>query len=289
MKLATWNVNSIRARLPRVMPWLLTQRPDVLCMQELKVEEKDFPRDDFEAVGYHVAMTCQKSYNGVGIVSRFPVTDVSCGMGDEEDAGDGQARLIAGTIRGVRVLSAYFPNGQKVGSDKYAYKLRWMERLRAHLERNYDPAQPLVLCGDFNVAPEERDVYDPYGWDRTTLFHADVRNALARIEGWGFVDAFRLHHPEGGAYSWWDYRMLAFVRNKGLRIDHVYVTRPLVERCTAASIDKEVRKEFKNQGVPSDHAPVMIELRDEAGAEPPAPPAPGQPAEPGRGGQGSLF
>ena len=272
MLVATWNVNSIRARLQRVTSWLVTAKPDVLCLQELKVEEKDLPREDFEALGYRVAFSCQRSYNGVAIVSRLPVEDVVCGMSDGED--DAQARLIAGTVAGVRILSAYFPNGQRVGSDKYAYKLRWMERLRAHLDAAYDPSQPLLLCGDFNVAPDEKDVYNPEGWKNTTLFHHDVRNALAKIEGWGFVDAVRLHHPEPGLYSWWDYRMLAFARGKGLRIDHIYVTKPLADLCTESWIDKEARKEFKNQGVPSDHAPVLARFKDLPVTATPNPPVP---------------
>lgn len=261
MKLATWNVNSIRARLPRVSTWLATERPDVLCMQELKVEESKFPLSDFETLGYQVAMSCQKTYNGVGIASRLPISDVRCGMDDGDE--DSQARLIAATIGGVRVISAYFPNGQNVGSDKYVYKLKWMERLRVHLDKTYDPATPLLLCGDFNVAPDERDVYSPHDWTGTTLFHTDVRNALAKIQGFGFEDVLRRHHEQGGMYSWWDYRMLAFVRNKGLRIDHIYGTPPIAQRSTAAWIDKEARKEFKNQGVPSDHAPVLATFRDD--------------------------
>ncbi len=279
MLVATWNVNSIRARLQRVVTWLATHQPDVLCMQELKVEEKDFPREDFAAIGYHVAFNCQRTYNGVGIASRLPIEEVACGMNDPED--DPQARLIAATIAGVRILSAYVPNGQSVGSEKYRYKLKWMERFRQHLEKSYDPKQALLFCGDFNVAPDDKDVYAPEAWRNTTLFHEDVRNALAKIEGWGFVDAVRLHHPEPGLYSWWDYRMLAFARGKGLRIDHIYVTKPLAERCTESWIDKEARKEFKNQGVPSDHAPVLARFKDVQETVTPAPPVPHP--------QGSLF
>lgn len=279
MLVATWNVNSIRARLQRVTTWLGAHKPDVLCMQELKVEEKDFPREDFEAIGYRTAISCQRSYNGVGIASRLPIENVACGLADETD--DPQARLIAATIAGVRILSAYVPNGQSVGSEKYAYKLRWLERFRLHLEKTYDPKQPLLLCGDFNVAPEDKDVYNPEGWRRTTLFHEDVRNALAKIQGWGFVDALRIHHPEPGLYSWWDYRMLAFARGKGLRIDHIFVTPPLAERCTEAWIDKEARKEFKNQGVPSDHAPVLARFKDAPLTVAPNAPVPHP--------QGSLF
>ncbi|MFI5288473.1 MAG: exodeoxyribonuclease III [Polyangia bacterium] len=251
MKLASWNVNSIRARIDRVIPWLEATRPDVLCMQELKAEEKDFPREAFERIGYQVAAACQKTYNGVAICSLQPATDVMCGLGDGDD--DPQARLVAATVAGVRVLSAYVPNGQSVGSDKYAYKLRWLERLRGYLDARCDPKAPLVLCGDFNVAPEERDVYDPVSWANETLFHIEARQALERVRAFGLTDTFRLHHEEAGVYSWWDYRMLSFPKNRGLRIDHVFVTEPLARRCASAWIDREARK----GKLPSDHAPVL--------------------------------
>ena len=291
MKLATWNVNSIRARLPRVIPWLMAAQPDVLCMQELKVGEDEFPFDAFDHAGYAVALAGQRTYNGVGIAVRRPlaIEDVTHGFDDGED--DSQARLIAATVGGVRVLSAYFPNGQSVGSDKYEYKLRWMERLRAHLDRFYRPSQPILLCGDFNVAPEPRDVCDPAFWSRTTLFHETSRDALAKIRAWGFQDAFRLHHEEAGAYSWWDYRMLSFAKGRGLRIDHVFVSDALAPQVTASFIDREARK---GQAA-SDHAPVVVDVADRPWprVEPPpraprvansAPPAPEE-----KRGQGSLF
>ena len=250
MKLATWNVNSIRMRLDRVLAWLDQHKPDVLCMQELKVEEKDFPREAFTQAGWQLAHVCQKTYNGVAIVARAPITDVRCGLGDGED--DPQARLIAATVDGVRVISAYVPNGQAVPSDKYAYKLRWLERLKAYLETHEKIDAPLVLCGDFNVAPEARDVYDPVGWENEPLYHVDARQALERVRSWGLVDTFRLHHQET-AYSWWDYRMLSFPKNRGLRIDHIFATAPLARRCSSAWIDREARKGKQ----PSDHAPVL--------------------------------
>jgi exodeoxyribonuclease-3 len=194
---------------------------------------------------------CQKTYNGVAILARAPISDVQFGLGDGVE--DAQQRLIAGTVDGVRILSAYVPNGQEVGSDKYLYKLQWMERLRAYLEGNCDRQAPLILCGDFNVAPEPRDVHAPAEWESSVLFHADVRAALERVRAWGLTDTLRMHHQEPGLYSWWDYRMLGFPKNRGLRIDHVFVTEPLARRCSDAYIDREARKGKQ----PSDHAPVL--------------------------------
>jgi exodeoxyribonuclease-3 len=251
MKLASWNVNSIRARVDRVIAWLEAQRPDVLCMQELKCEEKDFPHERFTELGYSVARVCQKTYNGVAIATRATLADVRIGLDDGAD--DPQARLIAGTLDGVRILCAYVPNGQEVGSEKYTYKLEWLARLRRYLDAREKPGEPLLLCGDFNVAPEERDVYDPVGWAQQTLFHIDSRNALERVRAWGLTDTFRMHHQEAGAYSWWDYRSLSFPHGKGLRIDHVFATESMARRCTKAWIDREARKGKQ----PSDHAPVL--------------------------------
>lgn len=251
MKLATWNVNSIRARMERVLPWLELHRPDVLCMQELKVEEEKFPFEPFRAAGYEIALACQKTYNGVAILSRAKLQDVRCGLDDK--VADPQARLISAEIEGVRVLCAYMPNGQAVGSDKYEYKLQWMERLARHLEAQYQRTTPLVLCGDFNVAPEAADVHDPDAWSTETLFHPTSRERLEQIRQWGFVDLFRLHHWEAGYYSWWDYQMLGFAKNRGLRIDHIFATEPLARRCDTCVIDRDARKGEK----PSDHAPVI--------------------------------
>lgn len=257
MKLATWNVNSIRARLDRVLAWVADAQPDVLCLQETKVEDAAFPYAAFEQAGYHVAHHGQKTYNGVAIVSKTPLLDVRSGLDDDED--DPQARLIAATIESpsgsdpVRVLSAYVPNGSEVGSPKFIYKLRWLTRLRRHLDQHYAPTMNLALCGDYNVAPEARDVYDPIGWEGTTLYCPEVREALTEVARFGLGDVYRLHDPEPGRYSWWDYRMLAFPKNLGLRIDHIYATTPLLERSRHASIDREARKGKQ----PSDHAPVI--------------------------------
>jgi exodeoxyribonuclease III len=254
LRIATWNVNSIRARRERVLAWLEARRPDVLCMQETKVKDPDFPAAEFDALGYRLTLWGQSPYNGVAILSRGPAGDVARGFGDGGD--DTQARFLAATVAGVRVLSAYVPNGQELGSPAFLYKLDWLDRLRRSLERTADPAAPLVLCGDLNVAPEDRDVHDPATWEGKVLCHPDERAALARVCDWGLSDAFRLHHAEGGRFSWWDYRQLGFPRNHGLRIDHILVTAPLAGRCTAADIDRDARK----GKLPSDHAPVLAEF-----------------------------
>lgn len=256
MKIATWNVNSVRARETRLLSWLDRHEPDVLCLQELKVVEEGFPSVEVRARGYHAAIHGQKTYNGVAILSRLEPEDVQIGLGDEED--DSQARLISARVGPLRVLSAYFPNGGEVGSDKYQYKLRWMERLRVHLDRSFTPDTGLLLCGDFNVAPFDDDVAFVDQWRDTTLTHPDVRRALDHIGAFGFVDLFRKHHPNGGVYSWWDYRQLGFPKGNGLRIDHIFGTAPLLDRCTAAWVDRDERRGKQ----PSDHAPVVIELSD---------------------------
>lgn len=267
ISVVSWNVNSIRARLERVLAWVDLHKPNVLCMQELKVERKEFPFEAFRQRGYHVHGVFQRSYNGVGIASRVPLENPGAGFDDGID--DAQARVVAGTISDTRVVCAYFPNGQSLGSDKYEYKLAWMRRLRTYLDRNHKPDEKLLLCGDFNVAPEERDVHDPRVWEGSTLFHQTARDALAHIADFGLVDGLRLHRQEAGVFSWWDYRMLAFPRNLGLRIDHVYVTKPLADLCREVLVDRDARK----GKLPSDHAPVIarfdLPLPDDV-APPPA-------------------
>lgn len=252
MLIATWNVNSIRVRHDRLMAFLRRHAPDVVCLQELKVEEANYPREALEAAGYASAVLGQKTYNGVAILSRRPMADVRAGLDDGVE--DPQARLVSAVVAGVRVVSVYVPNGGEVGSDKWAYKLAWLARLRGWLERHAKASEPLALCGDFNVAPEAIDVYDPAASEGEVLFHPDARAALAQLTAWGLVDTFRARHPgEGNLYSWWDYRMLGFPKNKGLRIDHVLATPALADRCTASIIDREERKGES----PSDHAPVL--------------------------------
>lgn len=252
MWIATWNVNSIRARHERLLAWLQHRQPDVLCLQELKVEESKYPFDELRALGYESAINAQKTYNGVAILSRTPITDVFVGLSD--DVEDPQARLVAGTVRGVRVVSVYVPNGQTVGSDKWAYKLAWLDRLRAWLDRHESPDRRVVVCGDYNVAPAPIDVHDPDAAADDVLFHPLAREALERVLAFGLHDVVRQQHPETtNLYSWWDYRMLGFPKNRGFRIDHLLATRPLASTCTEALIDREERK----GKAPSDHAPVL--------------------------------
>lgn len=251
MKLVTWNVNSIRQRRERLLALLARHAPDVVCLQETKVVDTEFPADELRAAGYESVAAGQKSYNGVAILANTSLADVAKGFRD--GANDDQARLIAATVAGVRVICAYVPNGQSVGSDKYAFKLEWFERLRKMLEREADPARELALVGDFNVAPADLDVHDPEAWRGQVLCSEPERAGLARVCDWGLVDAFRSKYPERQAFTWWDYRMLGFPKNRGLRIDHLLVTRPLHARLDDVLIDREERK-GKNA---SDHAPVI--------------------------------
>jgi exodeoxyribonuclease-3 len=254
MRLATWNVNSVRAREERVLRWLSARQPDVVCLQELKVADDAFPHLPLRALGYHAAVHGQKTYNGVAVLSRTTPAEVERGFGDGGD--ESQARLVAARVDDIHVVSVYVPNGQEVGSEKWAYKVEWLKRLRVWLDRRFARTDLVALCGDMNVAPEARDVCDPAAWEPSVLFHPEARAALEGVCAWGLVDAFRLHHEAPGLYTWWDYRMLAFPRNQGLRIDHVLLSEPLAARCTAARIDRDERK----GKLPSDHAPVVVEL-----------------------------
>lgn len=253
MKIATFNVNSVRVRTNRLLAFLERQRPDVVCLQELKCLETEFPSVEVSARGYQLALHGQKTYNGVAILARTPIADVQTGVGDPEL--DAQSRVIFGTVGGVRIVCAYFPNGGEVGSDKWAFKLRFMAALRTRLETELAAYPSLVLTGDFNVAPFEDDVARPAEWGNTVLCLPEARDALERIRALGFVDAFRPFHPDGGVYSWWDYRGMGFERGNGLRIDHVYVTAPLAPRVRGAIVDR-----FERAGEQaSDHAPVLVE------------------------------
>jgi exodeoxyribonuclease-3 len=256
VKIATWNVNSIKIRLDRVLRWIETHAPDVLCLQEIKVSDEAFPGEAFRQAGYYSLVLGQKTYNGVAIVGREEPEDPRRGLAD--DAFDAQARLVSAKFGGVRILSAYVPNGATVGSESWTYKLDWMERLRRYLETSFRPSEPLVLCGDLNVAPDDLDVASPEIWADTVLCHEDARACFFRWTEWGLIDAFRSKHPEGGIFSWWDYRQLAFPRNQGLRIDHMLVTEPLFKRCLSVEIDRQARK----GKLPSDHAPVVGVFED---------------------------
>lgn len=255
MRLATWNVNSIRARLERVTAWLDEQKPDVLCMQETKIEDDAFPHDAFRELGYQAVVHGQRSWNGVAILSRTPLTDITRGFDDGGD--DPQARLIAATTAGLRVVSAYFPNGDTIGSDKWAFKLAWMARLATWVRAAVRTEPRLALCGDYNVAPADLDVHDPARWIGTVLFTPEVRVALEQIRSAGLVDVVRRLNPDAPCFSWWDYRMLAFPKGRGLRIDHIFVTPAVDAMAVAAGVDRNARKGKQ----PSDHAPVWVELR----------------------------
>jgi exodeoxyribonuclease III len=255
VKLATWNVNSIRARQDAVLEWIRRVEPDVLCMQETKVVDDDFPTDELLRLGYAVAMAGQKSYNGVAIVSRLPMTDIAIGLHDEPSPRE--QRLVRATVDGVRVYSVYVPNGKSPSSPAFPEKLRFLSRLKETLMTEVTADSPAVVCGDFNVAPDERDVFDVDAMRGQLHFHPDEHRALADLVSFGLVDVFRMHHEEGKKFSWWDYRAGGFERNLGLRIDLILATRPLADRCTAADIDVTPRHGDK----PSDHTPVIATFR----------------------------
>ena len=253
MKLATWNVNSLKVRLPHLTDWLAQARPDIVCLQELKLEDAKFPRGELKATGYHSAASGQKTYNGVAILSRAPLLDESTGIPGFQDE---QKRVIAATVGDLRVICVYCPNGQAVGSEKYAYKLRWFTALKDYLAAELKRHPRLAVAGDFNVAPEDRDVHDPKAWEGQVHVSAPERAAWRALLELGLQDTFRLFEQPEKIYSWWDYRMVAFRRNAGLRIDQILVSAALAERCTACTVDKEPRKLER----PSDHAPVVAEF-----------------------------
>lgn len=260
MKLVTWNVNSVRARGERLLALLARTRPDVVCLQELKVTDDNFPYEALADMGYHAAVFGQRAYNGVAILARQPLTDIARGLGDIEEAA--QARVIAANVGDLRVMSVYVPNGSQVDSDKFAYKMQWFKRLRGLLQKQYRPTDKLVVAGDFNVAPRVCDVANPQGWEHTVLCHPQARSALQDLTAWGLHDVCAQKFAEGGVYSWWDYRMLGFVKNDGLRIDLIYATAPLVSAVVDAGVDRDERK----GKLPSDHAPVWMELDAPASA-----------------------
>jgi exodeoxyribonuclease III len=253
MKLATWNVNSIKVRLPQLLDWLAAVQPDVVCLQELKTEDAKFPRAELDAAGYASAASGQKTYNGVAILSRTPLTEVVAGI---PGFADEQRRVLAATVGDARVVSVYCPNGQAVGSEKYEYKLRWFGALKDYLARELARHPRLAVAGDFNVAPEDRDVHDPRAWEGQVHVSGPERAAWRALLALGLQDSFRLFEQPEKIFSWWDYRMLGFRRNAGLRIDHILLSQALVRACTASSVDKAPRKLER----PSDHAPAVAEL-----------------------------
>lgn len=253
MKIATWNVNSLKVRLPQLLEWLAEQQPDVVCLQETKLEDSRFPREDIENAGYDVAFSGQKTYNGVALLARAPLDDVVI---DNPYFADPQKRLIAATVGGIRVVCAYFPNGQAVGSDKYAYKLAWIDSLHRWLSEELARTPRLVLAGDYNIAPDDRDVYDPVAWAGQILCSDAERAALGRLLDLGLSDTFRRFEQPEQSFSWWDYRMLGFQKNRGLRIDLILASTAIAGDCRAVRIDREMRKRER----PSDHAPVIAEF-----------------------------
>jgi len=257
MRIATWNVNSLRARLPRVEEWLADVRPDVLCMQETKMAEGAFPHAAFEMLGYECVHHGQGQWNGVAIASRVGIDDPILGFADGQPA-DPEARLVTATCGGVRISSVYVPNGRSLDNDHYRYKLEWMARLLVHLQKNEDASQPVVVTGDFNIAPDDRDVYDPKAFVGATHVSEPERQALKALEDWGLVDVFRKFHESDRLFSWWDYRSGDFHQGRGLRIDLVMATAPVVERARWTIVDRNARKGQQ----PSDHAPVLVDLDD---------------------------
>jgi exodeoxyribonuclease-3 len=257
MRAATWNVNSLAVRLPQVLDWLAAQQPDVLVLQETKLSDDKFPHADFAAAGYQSQCFGQKTYNGVALLSRAPAVAIVHNIDGLDDA---QARLIAGTIADaagdVRVVGGYFPNGQAPDSDKFAYKMRWLGALRAWVQAQLPQYPRLLLMGDFNIAPEDRDVHDPAAWAGQILCTPEERAHFQQLLALGLHDAFRLFEQPPKSWSWWDYRNLAFRKNQGLRIDHILVSDALRTRVTACHIDKAPRKNER----PSDHAPVVVEI-----------------------------
>ncbi len=260
MKVATWNVNSIRTRLERCLAFLERHQPDVLCLQELKVREEDFPAAAFAERGWQAAVFGQPTYNGVAVLSRQPMREIARGF--PGDPVPDQARVLGVEVAGLAILDLYVVNGEAVGSPKYATKLAWLDALAAWLETTWRPADPLLLVGDFNVAPEDRDVHDPERWHERVLCSSAERQRLRHLLDWGLEDLFRRHCQEGGHYTWWDYRQGAFHRGWGLRIDLALGTAPVAARCTGVVIDREERKPSAGPGKPSDHAPVLVSLAD---------------------------
>ena len=253
MKFASWNVNSLKVRLPQLSAWIADAQPDVLGLQETKLEDEKFPLDQIRALGYHAAFSGQRTYNGVALLTKTPATDV---VNELAPGFDPQRRVLAATVGDTRVVNFYVVNGQSVGSDKFAYKLSWLDAAHEFLRGELAKHPNVVVMGDFNIAPEDRDVHDPDAWREQVLCSTPERAALTKIRALGFHDSFREREAEGGHYSWWDYRMGAFRRNLGLRIDLIFVSDPMRARVKGAGIDRGVRREER----PSDHAPVWAEL-----------------------------
>lgn len=254
MKIASFNVNSVRARLDILIDWLEKNSPDVLCLQETKAKDADFPLDMFEKIKYHAVFHGEKTYNGVAILSRHPMKDVLVGF---DGAGSEGPRIVSAKVNDIPVVNTYVPQGFHPLSEKFRYKLDWFDRLLAYFDDNYSPDRPLVWCGDFNVAPDDIDVYDPKHLAGQVGFHPDERASLERFKEWGFVDVFRMHEPSGGQYTFWDYRIKnAVKRNVGWRVDHIWATLPLAKKSIGAWIDVGPRLKLR----PSDHTLIVAEF-----------------------------
>ncbi|MBK9144789.1 MAG: exodeoxyribonuclease III [Candidatus Melainabacteria bacterium] len=254
MIVASWNVNSISVRLPHVLSWLEEVAPSVLCIQETKSTDDKFPAAAFAEIGYNCVFFGQKTYNGVAIIARSEIRNAEKGFSGMPESD--QVRFVKAEIDSVTILNSYVPNGQEIGSDKYEYKLNWLRSLRAYLDANLDPDEKVLLCGDFNVAPLDIDVFDPEMTREQILTSSGERETLEHLREWGFLDAFRLHVREGGHYTWWDYRAMAFRRKMGFRIDHIWISPALEKSCVRAWIDVAPRKKER----PSDHTPICVEL-----------------------------
>jgi len=253
LRIATWNVNSLRVRLPQALDWLAQAQPDVLAVQETKTQDAEFPLEALQDAGYRAVFSGQKTYNGVALISRAEVAEV---ITDPPHLDDPQRRILAATVAGLRVVNLYVPNGSEVGSEKYAYKLDWLARMRDFLAAERERHPRLVVLGDFNIAPEDRDVHDPDAWREKILCSTPERRALQEIQALGLTDAFRLFDQPEASFSWWDYRAAGFRRNLGLRIDLILLSDPLAQVCRSCAIDKAPRKLER----PSDHAPVVAEF-----------------------------
>ena len=256
MKIATWNINGITSRLEHVLKWSKTAVPDVLCLQETKTPDRKFPGGRLQDHGYeHIAIAGEKSYNGVAILSRFPLDDVIRGFPGE--ASDEPKRLIAATVGGIQIVNAYFPHGTVIGHEKFYAKIEWVERLRKYFDKYFSPDDDVVLCGDTNICPHEMDMWNVRYWAPRIHFSKEERDAFQQLKRWGFVDVFREFNDQPGEYTWWDtFHESSFRKNRGLRLDHIWASRSLAERCTDSWVDREPR----GWEHPSDHAPVLAEF-----------------------------
>ena len=255
MRIASWNVNSVRARLPRIEEWLDSWHPDILCLQETKVVDEEFPREPFASRGYNIEVFGQKTYNGVAIASLEPPVELFRGL--PGDSPETSKRVIGGRFGELNLINVYAPNGTELGSERFAYKLEWFRQLRSLLNEKHEPGDPLLIIGDINIAPDDRDVYDPEYWRGRMLFTDEEHEAFENLSAWGLSDAMRELYSEAGIYSWWDYRAGMFHKGLGLRIDLALISEALKERLDEVTIDREARKGVK----PSDHAPLIVDLK----------------------------